>query len=54
MHLGGFACIRLDNVGLERGNVVLNQPTSSRAAGPRSMTRSPLLLLQLAILVVPP
>ena len=60
MHLGGFACILyisslgLDNVGLERGNVVLNQPTSTRAAGPRSMTRSPLLLLQLAILVVPP
>ena len=33
MHLGGFACILyisslgLDNVGLERGNVVLNQPT---------------------------
>ena len=60
MHLGGFACILyisslgLDNVGLERGNVVLNQPTSTRAAGPRSMKRSPLLLLQLALLVVPP
>jgi len=63
MHLGGFACILyisslgLDNVGLERGNVVLNQPTSTRAAGPRSMTRSPnllLLLLLLPILVVPP
>ena len=63
MHLWGFACILyisslgLDNVGLERGNVVLNQQTSTRAAGPRSMTRSPnllLLLLLLPILVVPP